>query len=88
METPIKPCPFCGSEAIIWGKTGMSVTGKIDIKCGNVDCSVMPVSDRLFETREGAINAWNKRADIKQAYEQGYNDAIESAQNMINQALP
>jgi len=52
----IKPCPFCGGEDIHEDTTLLEETYHI---CGNDKCRAFgPVG----ETRQEAIEAWNKRA--------------------------
>ena len=56
----LKPCPFCGGEAEMskW-KCGYYVS------CIESDCFVCPETGD-FESREEAIEAWNKRAGNEQ----------------------
>lgn len=58
-ETKLKPCPFCGGEAML---------DREAIFCDNCHVS-MRIDDRLYnkeaetykEAREQAIEAWNRR---------------------------
>lgn len=45
----IKPCPFCGGEA--------------KFQSGVICCSECGVKMRYIQSRELAINAWNRRVD-------------------------
>lgn len=58
MET-IKPCPLCGSDAIVHGihdGTG----DKWSVLCTNYECMAgWPNIERTFKTREEAIEWWN-----------------------------
>lgn len=52
--TELKPCPFCGGEAIITDVVCyMTIPG---VEC--TSCTAMVVGD---ETIEEAIDAWNRR---------------------------
>ena len=55
----LKPCPFCGGEATLTKEQG-----RFFVSCENDDCGVV-VETRLWVSRtmEGAIEAWNRRAD-------------------------
>jgi Lar family restriction alleviation protein len=62
LETEIRPCPFCGSEAIV--KTDQTppcseMNEHFWVKCSNADCSVSPKSHPKLEV---AIARWNTRA--------------------------
>lgn len=56
-EPKPKPCPFCGKEPRIYGDKP-----QVYIACVNQDC---PVNSEtiFFQTREEAIEAWNRRAE-------------------------
>ena len=56
----LKPCPFCGGEAVL---TEHSVFLKrYQIICtGYTTCEILPSTD-LMEKPEQAIEAWNRRA--------------------------
>ena len=58
--TELKPCPFCGGEAIIVNEAirenvyGSTIKGTA-IGCRNCECHM------FYRNRELAIEAWNKR---------------------------
>lgn len=52
----LKPCPFCGSDAIIVEVEGKSYPYKV--QCLNDDCACKTDN---FTKCEGAIKSWNKR---------------------------
>jgi Lar family restriction alleviation protein len=52
----LKPCPFCGGEAHIFGHT----------KSWGVLCTKCYVSTLNYETEAAAIAAWNGRVCVKQ----------------------
>lgn len=56
----IKPCPFCGKAAKIFQFESDDKRCCIDCgdRSGNCGCGL----DKWFDTREEAIEAWNKRA--------------------------
>lgn len=51
-DTKLKPCPFCGGEA------RFANTDENWIAC--VDCGA---ETTFFDTKEEAIEAWNRRAN-------------------------
>lgn len=54
------PYPFCGGEAKIdWEFTGISVV--YGIHCYN--CKI-GYSDYIFDSKDEAIEAWNRRTEI------------------------
>lgn len=61
-ESDLKPCPFCGGEAIVDDSAGVSrqCLG-VKIFCGNEDCLVKPHIYDLYHT---AIDAWNNRTTL------------------------
>ena len=53
----LKPCPFCGMTVMAYRehpKLGIAV------QCQRFECNVMT---RYFQTKELAIEAWNRRAN-------------------------
>lgn len=56
----LKPCPFCGSEAEIIDYKDEYL--EQIVTCRNSFCKVNP-NTHFFETREEAIEAWNRRAE-------------------------
>ena len=57
----LKPCPFCGGEATLWGFTEDDGNKCFKVFCGNgLSCHVQ-VSTNNFYTMKGAIEAWNRR---------------------------
>ena len=53
----IKPCPFCGGKAKI---IEIDVES-FDVKCEDVNCYLEGGADWTFDTRQEAIDKWNKR---------------------------
>lgn len=53
-EVELKPCPFCGSEACV-GVEGMTTYWSVG--CRKCFCFFA----RYFNTKEEAIEKWNKR---------------------------
>ena len=53
----LKPCPFCGGEAIV---RSYSVDND---KYSIVTCIKCDVETPMYEFRSDAIKAWNRRAD-------------------------
>ena len=52
----LKPCPFCGSESI-----AVELHGEYYVRCANCECQVAVVTP-LFDSKNEAITAWNRRA--------------------------
>ena len=61
----IKPCPFCGADPEVrdW-MCGFCVS------CENRECPCMPTSF-VYDTKEEAINFWNRRPGEEDAYRRG-----------------
>lgn len=57
----LKPCPFCGGEALL-RENKNSFVPRFYVRCGNKDCSVV-CSTCNRDTQEEAANLWNRRAD-------------------------
>lgn len=56
MEKKLKPCPFCGNDAILLKQVyGYSVT------CSKCSASIKP----FYETEEIAVKIWNQRDEPK-----------------------
>ena len=56
----LKPCPFCGGEATLIDDG----FGRYFVECSMSDgiCKVIPRT-WSYDTKEEAIEAWNRRAD-------------------------
>lgn len=65
MSEELKPCPFCGDDAEIMIKDG-SHAKAYDIKCMNDCCYLAYGAYWFFDTKEEAIQAWNKRESQKE----------------------
>ena len=55
MAEKLKPCPFCGYDAILISNDGFP---PIKVVCSNEDCGV---ETPLCWNEYGAINRWNDR---------------------------
>ena len=51
----LKPCPFCGSPATMWGEEDM-----VWAKCSNYDCQCSLIT--RFDEPEEAAEVWNIRS--------------------------
>lgn len=59
-EAELKPCPFCGSAAILQNRIyGFARVGFF-VKCSNGKCGI--AQDFTSQTKETAIADWNRRA--------------------------
>lgn len=63
--TELKPCPFCGGQAII-GQTKKTLKSQYSVHCMNSQC----IANRLgnpfvmhYLSIAEAVTAWNRRAD-------------------------
>ena len=55
----LKPCPFCGGEAILQ-ETGSSWCNVICDKCGAMTKCIL--NNCEYSSKDKAIEAWNRRA--------------------------
>lgn len=73
-KTKLKPCPFCGSNALLFRRpmkhqySKYGTTYEYYIECDNRDCSVRPrtrlendISLRPGSAIASAVTKWNKR---------------------------
>jgi len=80
----LKPCPFCGGEAIAHPCT---LEGDDhDVGCSNGECPVEPYA--WAETENEAIKEWNTRAvDPAAIREAALREAAEVVSNLADHAL-
>lgn len=67
MMDKLKPCPFCGGEAILIKASEQDSRLPLimyDVACNNSDCLVNPNTENR-ELKEEAIKAWNTRHTTK-----------------------
>lgn len=65
-DIELKPCPFCGSTARVWGAIERKVFGInrptfYTVECDNEECGCV-YGDNLQLDLEEVVEAWNKRA--------------------------
>lgn len=60
-DVELKPCPFCGSTARIWGAVERRVPTFYTVECNNEECGCV-YGDNLQLDLEEVVEAWNKRA--------------------------
>lgn len=53
----LKPCPFCGWEAVIRKRFGRY---RFCVVCSNYECGV---STRIYKNAFDAFGAWNRRVN-------------------------
>lgn len=63
VETKLKKCPFCGGQAIMHDcaeldneKVAAIYSGKVGVHCERCGVATLP-----FESKDLAINSWNRR---------------------------
>lgn len=78
MDKDLKPCPFCGADAIV-EKVGGYPHG-YDVHCINDDCHCSLI---YHETHHHAVKAWNTRTHNIQSYILGEQDAAEGLANLF-----
>ena len=63
MTEKLKPCPFCGGEAIMYEYplNDDRTINLFAVGCNNENCGVLPESP--YYIKENAIEAWNTRAN-------------------------
>ena len=61
-ETELFPCPWCNQvPKVSLMVDAECLAGDYTVDCLNADCVCAPGTS-IYETKEEAINAWNKRA--------------------------
>lgn len=64
MSKEIKHCPFCGSEAELTSSDVWGVGNIVyQMKCKNNECIAADGISRFLDTKQEAIELWNKRKD-------------------------
>jgi len=58
--TELKPCPFCGGEAHIYPDDPNFAKTWFYVEC--IDCHA---NSKLCKTKQGVIEAWNRREGAK-----------------------
>lgn len=58
MKEELKPCPFCGGEAVL-----VDSGTDILIRCYCISCRNCRCNSDWLKTRKEAIGAWNRRAN-------------------------
>jgi len=68
----LKPCPFCGSEAVYFEDVRFrDIPGELwmvyGAKCSNIDC-IMNQDQKFYRNKCEARRAWNKRVNDDMIY--------------------
>ena len=66
-EDRLKPCPFCGEEAILKRYFDSYEEIAFYVTCSGEFCEVSPITND-FKTEQEAIEAWNKRSPYDNTY--------------------
>ena len=61
MDVELKPCPFCGGEAILREESDYNLVG--DNSDFHVECTYCQVSTVRFGNVNVAIEYWNRRVE-------------------------
>lgn len=61
MDIKLLPCPFCGDTYIL--PRYNRKYGKWKIGCNSLGCICLHTEGKLFDTKDEAINAWNRRVN-------------------------
>lgn len=67
MTDELKPCPFCGGKALIWG----SQMGGYIFGCDNIECFTA-LNKSCTDTHDEAVDQWNTRTPSEAAWEMHY----------------
>ena len=68
----LKPCPFCGGKALAWyctfdGKhkalNGTQKLWGMQTDHHLIECNRCGIRTRVYKTKKGAFNTWNRRAE-------------------------
>ena len=60
------PCPFCNDTYI---RVHYTKGGNYVVGCNTVNCVACHTEGKLYKTEKEAIEAWNRRAPVKDEYE-------------------
>ena len=61
----LKPCPFCGSDAVLTHEKGrFSREPMWTVRCTNAHCPAYYIKDFYHESPGPAEDAWNKRVNL------------------------
>lgn len=65
MNDDLKPCPFCGGEAVLHACAELENETARVVYSGKTGahCTICRVATLPYETEIDAISAWNRRAD-------------------------
>lgn len=63
MNEKLKPCPFCGGEAVLHKAERESFLMGKTISLDQISCASCGVNTSVFGNEEDAIKAWNRRAN-------------------------
>lgn len=62
MDINLKPCPFCGGDAIVREFNAPDGSIMYSARCASGKCLIKPMTGWTY-TKQRAIDAWNRRAD-------------------------
>lgn len=64
MSEKLKPCPFCGGEAHLFGIETIGASVAYFVKCvGNKSKCAGPIYTKYCDTKERAAEVWNTRVE-------------------------
>lgn len=63
-EIKLKPCPFCGGNAVMMENRAEGVAPSYRVACSTVGCWCMgPMPHNRWGTEKAAARVWNRRAE-------------------------
>jgi Lar family restriction alleviation protein len=63
MSEKLKPCPFCGGQAVLHKAERESFLMAKTIFLSQISCASCGVNTGVFKEEDNAIKAWNRRTE-------------------------
>jgi len=89
MSDKLKPCPFCGSDAVVQGFVKGPYAPSFWGQCSGEECPMEMLEGPHCETKELAIAAWNTRAETPwEQAAKGLAEALETIRGGVQLMVP